>query len=138
MRNLWIGTLAANTLLGTLAGMGLALRFHVGDWLAYVFVGALLVSILLGLIVAAGGPQRPEGLLKLEYPGDAEAFAAAKTRLKTLLRILGAAFGVGLALGIARFNTDVSGMILACSGCLMVLVAPWIALYARWFRINWF
>ena len=30
------------------------------------------------------------------------------------------------------------GMIFAGGGCLMIIVAPWLALYARWFRIEWF
>ncbi len=148
MRRFLIPLLAANTLLGTLAGGALLLRIEyrlfntMGSAPSWSFVGALLLSPLLGLLVARFGPQRPVGLLQLEAPIDSESKARAKARLKMLLRIIGATFFIGLAAGLLgtrrHESSAIGGLVLACSGTMAVILAPWIAVYARWFRIDWF
>lgn len=148
MKRFLIPFLAVHTLLTLVTGALLYIRVNAGSTLvlkdggATTFVGAMVLSPLLAILVAAVGPRRPEGLLRLEDPLDAEARARAKVRLKTFLRVLGAGFLLGLLASLfsvlTRRSSPEAGMLLACSGCLMVVLAPWVALYARWFRIDWF
>jgi len=140
--------LAVHTLLTLVTGALLYIRVNAGSTLilrdggATALVGAMVLSPLLAILVASVGPRRPEGLLRLEDPLDAQARARAKARLKTFLRIIGAGFVLGLLAALSgvlsRSSVSAGGMLLACSGCLMVVLAPWVALYARWFRIDWF
>jgi hypothetical protein len=148
MRRILIPVLAVNTGLAILAGLVLLLRIstpflrQAGDVPLECYLGCLVFSIPLGLLVALFGPQRPVGLLGLRDPLDESARRRAKVRLKAVLRTLGAALTVGLVLGIwgrpSHHRIELAGVLMACAGSLLVLVAPWIALYARWFRINWF
>jgi hypothetical protein len=145
VKRLLLLALVGQTLVAFLAGAALLLGIPpqiesaFGDLVPLTFAGSLLLSPALALVVANRGPQRPEGLLKLEDPFDQEARSRAKARLLTFLRV----FTVGIGMGLAAALTDslfpavgVAGLLLlGSSSCLMILLAPWIALYARWFRI---
>jgi hypothetical protein len=146
MKRLLLAVLVGQTLVALLAGTGLLLgtppflASTLRDVLRAMFIGSLLVSPLLALVVARRGPQRPEGLLKLDDPFDQEARSRAKSRLVSFLRVFVVSIGLGLsaALTDALFPTlGVLGLLLlALTSCLVILLAPWIALYARWFRIG--
>jgi hypothetical protein len=146
MNRLLLGVLVGQTLVAFLAGVGLLLGTPPllasipRDVLPTIFIGTLLVSPLLALVVAKRGPQRPEGLLKLEDPFDQEARARAKSRLVTFLRVFVVSTGLGLSAALTDSLFPAVGvaglLLLALTTCLVTLLAPWIALYARWFRIG--
>lgn len=148
MKKLLIPFLVVHTLVTLVTGSLLFLRVQAGSTLflqdggATAFVGAMVLSPLLAILVATVGPQRPEGLLRLEDPFASQSRSRAKARLKTFLRLLGLGFFMGLLASLYgalwRHSTSAGGMLLASFGCLMVVLSPWVALYARWFRINWF